>query len=137
MSKKAGGTGNVLQYVIMAAFAVFRWGALRLKEIKDDWLSERKKPVKDRQKLDRRKAVTGLLAIALAIGIVAYYVLKELGAVFASAAGFIDRQTALYVGVAALFLGLQVFKRIPSRRKLGLAISALGAALVAYGLGYI
>lgn len=135
--RKQAGTGNTLQYVLMAAFAVIRWGVMRLKEIKESWQSERKKPVEDRQKINRQKAVTSLLAIALAIGVVAYYVLKELSALFANAVGFIDRQTALYVGLAAVFIGLQVFRRMPKHRKLGLAISALGALLVAYGIGYI
>jgi hypothetical protein len=135
--RKQEGSGNTFQYVLMAAFAIIRWGALRLRELKDAWLSERKKPAHDRQKIDRRKAVTSLLAIAIAVAAVAFYVLKGFIVAFANAAGVIDRQTALYIGVAALFLGLQVFKRLPKRRKLGLVISTLGALLVAYGFGYI
>ncbi len=128
---------NLFQYVLTAALMLFRWGAQRLWNIATFWSKERKKPLPDRQKIDRQKAVAGLLAIAIAIGGTALFIWKGLSAAFSMSAAFIDRQTALYVGAALLILGLQIVRLAPQRRKIGLVLAALGALLVAYGLGYL
>lgn len=135
MPKKAN--ASLFQYVLMAAVALFRWGAQRLLNILTFWRNERKKPVPDRQKIDRQKAFAGLCAIAIAVGGVAFFVWKGLIAAFSTSVAFLDRQTALYVGAALLILGLQVARLMPQRRKLGLLVAAVGALLVAYGLGYL
>lgn len=128
---------SLFQYVLMAAVALFRWGAKRLWNILTFWSNERKKPYPDRQKIDRQKAVAGLLAIAVAVGGVTFFVWKGLVVLFSASIAFLDRQTALYVGAALLVLGLQMIRLMPQRRKIGIAIAIVGAALVAYGLGYL
>lgn len=128
---------SLFQYVLMAAVALFRWGAQRLWNILTFWQNERKKPFPDRQKVDRQKAFAGLFAILLAVGGVAFFVWKGLIAVFSMSVAFIDRQLALYIGAALLILGLQLVRFSPQRRKIGLALAAVGALLVAYGLGYL
>lgn len=135
MPKKAN--ASLFQYVLMAAVALFRWGAQRLWNILTFWQAERKKPLPDRQKIDRQKAIAGLLAIAVAVGGVTFFVWKGLIAVFSMSVAFLDRQMALYIGAALLILGLQMVRLMPQRRKIGLALAAVGALLVAYGLGYL
>ena len=136
MPKKQS-NANLFQYVLMAAVALFRWGAQRLWNILTFWQAERKKPLPDRQKVDRQKAVAGLLAIGIAVGGVAFFVWKGLIAVFSMSVAFIDRQYALYIGAALLIVGLQMLRLMPQRKKLALALAAIGALLVAYGLGYL
>ena len=135
MPKKAN--ASLFQYVLMAAVALFRWGAQRLWNILTFWQNERKKPLPDRQKIDRQKAIAGLLAIAVAVGGVTFFVWKGLIAVFSMSVAFIDRQYALYIGAALLIVGLQMLRLMPQRKKLALALAALGALLCAYGLGYL
>lgn len=135
MPKKAN--ASLFQYVLMAAVALFRWGAQRLWNILTFWQAERKKPLPDRQKIDRQKAIAGLLAIAVAVGGVTFFVWKGLIAVFSMSVAFLDRQMALYIGAALLILGLQMVRLMPQRRKIGLALAAVGVLLVAYGLGYL
>ena len=135
MPKKAN--ASLFSYVLTAAVALFRWGAARLWNILTFWQAERKKPLPDRQAIDRRKAFAGLLAIAVAVGGVAFFVWKGLVVLFSTSVAFVDRQTALYVGLALLIVGLNVARLMPQRRKLGLLLAAVGALLVAYGLGYL
>jgi hypothetical protein len=52
-------------------------------------------------------------------------------------ASILSRQVALYLGAALLVLGLQIARLVPRRRVLGLILAAIGAALCAYGLGYL
>lgn len=132
MPKKA--SANLFQYVFMAAFALFRWGAQRLWNILTFWKNERKKPLPDRQKIDRAKAFAGLLAILAAVGFVAWFFLQ---AMVVPTIAFLDRQTALYIGAALLIVGLQMIRLMPQRKKIGLALAAAGALLMAYGLGYL
>ena len=131
---KIRSNANLFQYVFMAAFALFRWGAQRLWNMLTFWQNERKKPLPDRQKVDRAKAVAGLLAILAAVGFVAWFFLK---AAVLPAIAFLDRQMALYIGAALLIVGLQMLRLMPQRKKIGLALAALGALLMAYGLGYL
>lgn len=139
---KTRSNASLFQYVLMAAVALFRWGAQRLWSLLTFWKEERKKPVPDRQKIDRQKAFAGLLAIALAVGGVAFFVWKGLIAVFSMGAAFIDRQYVLYIGLGLLFVGttlLRMQSRLPPEKrrvKLALALSALGALCIAYGMGY-
>lgn|GEM_PF-2253677 len=128
---------SLFQYVLTAALMLFRWGAQRLWNILNFWRSERQKPFPDRQKVDRQKALAGLAAILLAVGAVAFFVWKGLGLAFSASAAFIDRQTALYVGLALLLIGLNIARLMPQRRKIGLVLAALGGLLIAYGLGYL
>jgi hypothetical protein len=130
-------SASLFQYVLMTAVALFRWGAMRLWNILTFWREERKKPFPDRQKIDRQKAFAGLAAVLIAVGGVAFFVWKGLIAVFSASAAFLDRQTALYAGALLLVIGLQVARLMPQRRKIGLALAAVGALLVAYGLGYL
>jgi len=123
-----------VQYVFMLVIALIRWGAVRTWNILTFWRKERKKPRADRQKIDRMKAVAGLLAIAAGLGIGALLIFRTL---VMPALAFIDRQTALYVGLGLMLVGLNVARLMPQRRKLGLVMLALGALLVAYGLGYL
>jgi len=123
-----------VQYIFMLTVALVRWGAVRTWNVLTFWSKERKKPLPDRQKVDRMKAVAGLLAIAAGLGIAAYFVLQTL---VAPAIAFIDRQMALYIGLGLMLLGLNVARLMPKRRKIGLVLLALGAVLVAYGLGYL
>lgn len=136
MPKKQS-NGSLFQYVLMAAVALFRWGAQRVWNVLTCWQNERKKPVQERQKIDRQKAIAGLLAIAVAVGGVAFFVWKGMIAVFSMSIAFLDRQYALYIGAALLIVGLQMVRLMPTRRKLGLALAAVGALLCAYGLGYL
>ncbi|HTK60114.1 MAG TPA: hypothetical protein VL283_02815 [Candidatus Baltobacteraceae bacterium] len=123
-----------MQYIFMLIVALVRWGAVRTWNVLTFWRNERKKPLPDRQKVDRTKAVAGLLAIAAGLAAAAWLVFRTL---VMPAIAFIDRQYALYIGAALLILGLQIVRFSPQRRKLGLALAALGALLVAYGLGYL
>lgn len=134
---KTKSNANLFQYVLMAAVALFRWGAQRLWNILTFWQNERKKPLPDRQKVDRQKALAGLLAIAIAVGGVTFFVWKGLIAVFSMSVAFLDRQMALYIGAALMLVGLQIVRFSPQRRKIGLLVVAVGALLVAYGLGYL
>ncbi|MEK7545901.1 MAG: hypothetical protein AAB554_02380 [Patescibacteria group bacterium] len=136
MPKKQS-SGNLFQYVLMSAVALFRWGVKRLWNILTFWQAERKKPLADRQKVDRQKAVAGLLAVVIAVGGVAFFVWKGLIAVFSMSVAFLDRQMALYIGAALLIVGLNILRLMPQRKKIGLVLMALGALLVAYGLGYL
>lgn len=135
MSKSA--SASLFQYVLMAAVALFRWGAKRLWNILTFWRDERKKPFPDRQKIDRQKAFAGLAAILIAVGGVALFLWKALAFAVSAGAAFLDRQTALYAGALLLVIGLQVARLMPKRRKIGLALAAIGGLLVAYGLGYL
>ena len=51
------------------------------------------------------------------------------------------RKTLIFLvsllGAALLIVGLQMVRLMPQRKKLGLALAAVGALLVAYGLGYL
>ena len=123
-----------MQYVFMLVVALVRWGAIRTWNILTFWSAERKKPLPDRQKVDRMKALAGLLAIALGVAIGAWLVLRTL---VMPAIAFLDRQTALYIGLCLLVVGLQLVRLMPQRRKIGLLMIALGALLCAYGLGYL
>lgn len=134
---KTQSNANLFQYVLTAALMLFRWGAQRLLNVVRFWKTERTKPLPDRQKIDRQKAFAGLLAILIAVAGVAYFVWRGLNAAFSMSAAFLDRQTALYVGAALLILGLQIVRLAPQRRKIGLVLAALGALLLAYGLGYL
>ena len=123
-----------MQYIFMLIVALVRWGATRTWNVLTFWREERKKPAPDRQKVDRAKAVAGLLAIAAGLAAGAWLVLRTL---VMPAIAFIDRQYALYIGAALLLVGLQVVRFSPKRRALGLLLVALGGLLVAYGLGYL
>lgn len=125
---------HLFTYVLTIVLALVRWGAVRTWNLLTFWRKERRKPLPDRQKVDRVKAVTGLLAIAAGLGIAAWFVLGALGTF---AAAFVSRQTALYVGMALLILGLNIARLMPQRRKLGLLLAAVGALLCAFGLGYL
>jgi len=125
---------HLFTYVLTIVLALVRWGAVRTWNLLTFWRKERKKPLPDRQKIDRVKAVTGLLAIAAGVGIAAWFVLGALGSF---AAAFVSRQTVLYVGMALMIVGLNVARLMPRRRKLGLLLAAVGALLCAYGLGYL
>jgi hypothetical protein len=113
--------------------ALLRWGLTRTWYILTFWRSERKKPMADRQSIDRMKALAGLVAIAAALGIAAWFVL---GMTMSVASFFLSRQVALYIGAALVIVGLQVARMMPRRRVLGLVLAGLGAILCAYGLGY-
>lgn len=125
---------HLFTYVLTIVLALVRWGAVRTWNLLTFWRKERKKPTADRQKVDRLKAVTGLLAIAAGLGIAAWFVLGALGTF---AAAFVSRQAALYVGMALVILGLNIARLMPQRRKLGLLLAAVGALLCAFGLGYL
>lgn len=88
----------------------------------------------DQQKLVRARAWTMLAALAGAGLILVWFMVNGL---LSLTAAFLDRQMALYIGLALLIVGLQVARMMPQRRKLGLALAAVGALLVAYGLGYL
>ena len=88
----------------------------------------------DQQKLVRARAWTMLAALAGAGLILVWFMVNGL---LSLTAAFLDRQMALYIGLALLVVGLQVARMMPQRRKLGLALAAVGALLVAYGLGYL
>jgi len=118
----------------MFVLSLVRWGAVRTWNILTFWRKERKKPLPERQKVDRAKAFAGLLAIAVGVSAAAWFVLRTF---VAPAIAFLDRQYALYIGAALLIVGMQIAMRMPERRKVGLALAALGALLVAYGLGYL
>jgi hypothetical protein len=123
-----------VQYIFMLIVGLVRWGAVRTWNILTFWRAERKKPRPDRQKVDRAKAFAGLLAIAAGLGAGAWLIMRTL---VMPTIAFIDRQYALYAGMLLLVIGLQVARRLPQRRKLGLVLAGLGALLTAYGLGYI
>lgn len=125
---------HLFTYVLTIVLALLRWGAIRTWNLLTFWRKERKKPLPDRQKVDRIKAVTGLLAIAAGLGIAAWFVLGALGSF---AAAFVNRQIVLYVGMGLMILGLNIARLMPARRKLGLLLAAIGALLCAYGLGYL
>lgn len=125
---------HLFTYVLTIVLALVRWGAVRIWNLVTFWRNERKKPRPDRQKIDRAKAIAGLLAIAAGVGIAAWFVLGALGTLVVAA---VSRQTALYVGMALVILGLNIARLMPQRRKLGLLLAAVGALLCAFGLGYL
>lgn len=124
---------HLFTYVLTIVLALVRWGAVRTWNVLTFWRTERKKPLPDRQKVDRAKAFAGLLAIAAGLGIAAWFVLGALGSF---AVAFVSRQTILYIGMALLIAGLNIARLMPQRRKLGLLLAAVGALLCAFGLGY-
>ncbi len=83
------------------------------------------------------KALAGLVAIALGLGIAAWFVLGAMVNLAATAAGLLPRQYALYIGVALLILGLSIACLSSKRRKLGFLSFAAGALLCAYGSGHL
>ncbi len=123
-----------MHHVFMFVLSLVRWGAIRTWNILTFWRKERKKPLPERQKVDRAKAVAGLLAIAAGLGIATWLVLRTF---VMPAIAFIDRQYALYIGAILVVVGLQIVRFNPQRRKIGLALAVVGALLVAYGLGYL
>ena len=123
-----------MQYIFMLVVSLVRWGAIRTWNVLTFWSAERKKPLPDRQKVDRMKAIAGLLAIAAGLAIGAWFVLQTL---VAPAIAFLDRQMALYIGLGLMLVGLNVARLMPKRRKIGLVLLVLGALLLAYGLGYL
>lgn len=131
---KTNSRTHLFSYILTVVLALLRWGLTRTWNIVTFWKLERKKPLPDRQKIDRLKALAGLVAIAAGVGIAAWFVL---GATMSVMAFFLSRQVALYLGAALLILGLQLARLVPRRRVLGLILAALGAALCAYGLGYL
>ena len=88
----------------------------------------------DQQKLVRARAWTALAALGGAALILVWFLMNGL---LSLTAAFLDRQMALYIGALMLVIGLQVARLMPQRRKIGLALAAVGALLVAYGLGYL
>ncbi len=70
--------------------------------------------------------VYGLYVLALVLGFLIH-----------ASLGFIDKQTALYVGAFLFVVGLQIVRRVPKHRKIGLVLMAIGGLLAAYGAGYL
>jgi len=93
----------------------------------------------DQQKLVRARAWTALAALGGAALILVWFLVNGL---LSLTAAFIDRQYALYIGLALLFVGTTILRmsaRLPPqkrRTKLALALVALGGLLAAYGMGY-
>lgn len=129
---------HLSSYLFSIVLALLKWGYTRTRNIAAFWREQRKKPPADRQKVDRYKAAAGLLAIALGLGLAAWFAIGFLAAGFAAcAAAFFTRQHALYVGAALLLIGLGIARLLPKRRKLGLLLAVVGALFAAFGLGYL
>ncbi|MFA5853996.1 MAG: hypothetical protein WC866_02815 [Patescibacteria group bacterium] len=77
--------------------------------------------------------ITGVLVMVYGL----YIVAAVLGLFVSGLLAFIDPQIALYVGCFLLVVGLQIVRRAPKHRKIGLLIMAIGAILVAYGYGFL
>lgn len=129
---------HLFSTIFSIVLALLKWGVTRTWNIATFWSKERKKPLPDRQKIDRMKAFAGLAAIGLAVGIAAWFAVGLMASATATvAAAFLSRQHALYIGLGLLIVGLNVARLMPNRRKIGLLLMAAGALLCAYGLGYL
>lgn len=126
---------HFFSYVLTIVLALVRWGVVRTWNVLTFWKKERKKPLPERQKVDRAKAFAGLLAIAAGLGIAAWFVLKIM--FIPAIAEIAPRQAALYIGAVLITIGLQIARRSAKRRKLGLLFVALGVLLCAFGLGHL
>lgn len=122
---------GLMSILVMAAFALISVAAKNGWTLLMDRLSGQKDP--DRQKLVRAKAWTALSALGGAVLILGWLFWKGM----LMTADLLPREYALYIGLGLLIVGLQMAAKMPKRRKFGLALMAIGALLVAYGLGYL
>lgn len=122
----------LMSILMMAAFSLLGVAVKNLWTLLVNRMTGNKDP--DQQKLVRVRAWTALAAIGGASLILVWFLMNGL---LAFATAYLDRQIALYAGALLLVIGLQVARLSPQRRKIGLALAAVGALLLAYGLGYL